>query len=181
MGKGIYTRTTQTPRRGENEKSINFNQSVSLSDDKKMCSQCELIKTLDLFYKDKPHRFGVSTICKECKKIRLAPMRARMNARTKERRSKDREKHNKQGRFYLYKMQGIEITEDQFDSLHLSQGGRCAICGEHESNLNKKMALDHDHSTNKVRGFLCNMCNLGLGKFKDDVTLLQNAIDYLKK
>jgi hypothetical protein len=41
------------------------------------------------------------------------------------------------------------------------------------------IAIDHSHITNHIRGLLCNKCNLGLGFFRDDLNLLQNAIDYL--
>jgi hypothetical protein len=44
-----------------------------------------------------------------------------------------------------------------------------------------RMVVDHCHSTNKVRGILCDLCNTALGKFHDDVNLLSNAIGYLNK
>lgn len=55
----------------------------------------------------------------------------------------------------------------------------CAICGR-ESNPNKALAFDHCHSTGELRGLLCDSCNTGVGCFRDDVALLQKAIDYLK-
>jgi hypothetical protein len=51
----------------------------------------------------------------------------------------------------------------------------CAICGTTEN-----VGIDHCHSTLKVRGALCRPCNAGLGDFKDDIRLLQNAIKYLE-
>ena len=39
--------------------------------------------------------------------------------------------------------------------------------------------LDHNHGTGEFRGFLCDSCNTGLGKFKDDPELLNRAINYL--
>lgn len=40
---------------------------------------------------------------------------------------------------------------------------------------------DHDHSTNKFRGWLCHSCNRALGNFVDDIGRLERAIEYLKK
>jgi hypothetical protein len=40
--------------------------------------------------------------------------------------------------------------------------------------------LDHDHVTGAFRGFICDSCNTGMGKFRDNPDLMQRAIDYLK-
>jgi len=61
------------------------------------------------------------------------------------------------------------------------QNYSCAICGIQEEELTKKLAVDHNHETNIVRGLLCNGCNLGLGQFKDSVVLLSFAIEYLEQ
>lgn len=44
---------------------------------------------------------------------------------------------------------------------------------------NRELCLDHDHTTGKFRGFLCQGCNLALGHLQDDVRRLQQLIDYL--
>lgn len=62
-----------------------------------------------------------------------------------------------------------------------AQNNCCAICGKHQDQQKRAFAVDHDHETGKTRGILCNICNLGIGRFKDDITLLQKAIDYLTK
>jgi len=41
--------------------------------------------------------------------------------------------------------------------------------------------VDHDHVTNKVRGLLCHHCNTALGKFKDDINIMKQAIKYLER
>lgn len=69
------------------------------------------------------------------------------------------------------------ITLEQYEQLEKKQKGVCAICGN--KNQNKKLDVDHCHKTGKVRGLLCSNCNNGLGKFKDDKTLLNKAIKYL--
>ncbi len=61
------------------------------------------------------------------------------------------------------------------------QGGVCAVCGN-SPNMSKKrggLHVDHDHSTGKVRGLLCESCNVGLGFFKDSSIKLAKAIEYL--
>lgn len=54
--------------------------------------------------------------------------------------------------------------------------GPCPICGEHTDTW----ILDHCHFTDVFRGYICNNCNLGLGRFNDDARLLKNAIFYLE-
>ena len=45
----------------------------------------------------------------------------------------------------------------------------------------RRLAVDHDHKTGKIRGLLCISCNVGLGHFQDDVELLRSAILYLQE
>ena len=52
----------------------------------------------------------------------------------------------------------------------------CQLCGEESNKLN----LDHCHITGKFRGWLCYSCNVGLGKLRDSVEMLERGIKYLK-
>lgn len=62
------------------------------------------------------------------------------------------------------------------------QQGRCAICGTREEDAPKRrLHVDHDHTTNVVRGLLCSQCNIGIGQFKDDPVRMLAAIEYLKR
>lgn len=56
------------------------------------------------------------------------------------------------------------------------EGQSCEICGSQ-----KLIRYDHDHATNKFRGWLCQNCNLMLGNAKDDINILQTAIKYLSR
>lgn len=60
-----------------------------------------------------------------------------------------------------------------------SQDYRCAICNVHEENESKALAIDHDHDTGRVRGYLCMKCNRGIGFLQDSVEILTKAIEYL--
>ncbi len=69
-------------------------------------------------------------------------------------------------------------TQADYDRLFVEQAGKCAICKE-DCSTGRKLAFDHDHSTNTGRGLLCYSCNVGLGSFKDNPLSLLAAIDYL--
>ena len=72
------------------------------------------------------------------------------------------------------------ITKEQYNLILAGQDFKCAICGK-EYNWNKKLDVDHDHNTGKIRGLLCGNCNRGLGLFKDNKLIIKNAINYLNK
>jgi len=75
------------------------------------------------------------------------------------------------------------ITGEEYDRIFLEQDGKCAICGESKPVRKRDhyLHVDHDHVKDIVRGLLCDNCNKGLGHFKDSISLLQKAIEYLKK
>lgn len=74
------------------------------------------------------------------------------------------------------------MEPDEYDRRVLEQGGVCAICGRSpESQRYRCLAVDHDHKTGLLRELLCDPCNLGLGKFKDDPQLLDAAAAYLQR
>lgn len=61
------------------------------------------------------------------------------------------------------------------------QNNQCLICDTKLNLSGPNTHVDHDHSSGKVRGILCKMCNNGLGHFKDDCDLLNRAIQYLRQ
>ena len=80
---------------------------------------------------------------------------------------------------YLEKNFGINIKD--YEQMLVSQEYRCAICGKHQSELEKAFDIDHNHNTGKVRGLLCNQCNQALGLLKDSSELFVKALKYLKE
>ena len=75
----------------------------------------------------------------------------------------------------------FKITEEQFNKIFEEQEGKCAICGKHQTQFNKALAIDHCHVTKEVRGLLCHNCNVMLGFANDDVDVLLAAVKYLSK
>lgn len=71
------------------------------------------------------------------------------------------------------------LTRAEYDGLLRAQDGVCAICGW-ECSSGRRLAVDHDHRTGKVRGLLCTKCNMGIGMFWDETDLLHKAADYLR-
>lgn len=73
------------------------------------------------------------------------------------------------------------ITVEDYDKIFDEQGGSCKICGKHQSQINRRLCIDHDHATGKVRGLLCNSCNKVLGHSFENITILNNCIKYLER
>ena len=73
------------------------------------------------------------------------------------------------------------ITHQDYKVMLAGQNGRCALCKtDWPGGPGKHFHIDHCHRSGKIRALLCSKCNVGLGHFNDDPTLLQNAIAYLE-
>lgn len=59
----------------------------------------------------------------------------------------------------------------------------CPICRKDSDHISPpgKWCADHSHSTMLFRGWLCQACNLGLGFFEDNASILYNAVVYLDR
>ena len=89
-------------------------------------------------------------------------------------------------RIWARKLKKYGLTPDDYERILISQNGVCAICRKAETHLHQngkktRLVVDHDHTTNKVRGLLCGPCNLVLGHAKDSPLILRFAANYLEK
>ena len=77
------------------------------------------------------------------------------------------------------------VTLDWYRETLSNQHDVCAICKQPETTEIRgkviAMAVDHCHTSGKARGLLCTQCNRALGLFKDNQSVLEAAINYLKK
>jgi RNA polymerase subunit RPABC4/transcription elongation factor Spt4 len=145
------------------------------------CSQCKLLITQE--WRDK-NRARVRATDNEWRKNNIE------KARASERKwyYKNREKKLAAGRIRYHKTKEIKkwqtitrkynLTKDDFDKLFESQGKRCPICWTSEF-TQWTLNVDHCHVSGKVRGILCNKCNLGLGAFDENPDTMSRAIDYV--
>ena len=61
----------------------------------------------------------------------------------------------------------------------IREKGRCDICGSDGSEYKLGLHIDHCHKTGEIRGLLCHGCNIGLGSFKENLTTMKKAMEYL--
>lgn len=146
----------------------------------KVCSLCRLKKSLTCFYKARYGKLKLGSRCKDCN--REEGRRWRKGNLERDRRNHrsyakaNREKIASYSRNYrLLKAHGI--TELQYRGLVKAQDGLCAICRA----VTAELDVDHCHKSGKVRGLLCNSCNVGIGHLRDSIEILQSAIAYLSK
>jgi hypothetical protein len=149
----------------------------------KKCNNCNNSKELKDFNKDKSNKDGLEYSCRDCRNknrknnynnnLLVNKEKNKIKARKFRKTRKDYLKDYDLKRFY-----GIDLNE--YNIMLKNQNFSCKICkttnpkGRHNT-----FHVDHDHITKKVRGLLCNKCNVGLGSFKDDIIILTEAILYL--
>lgn len=133
----------------------------------KVCSKCGIVKDAVEFLPMRRNRTGLASYCRECDG----------NARSA------RNLADPKGRWEAnLRRYGITVQERQ--DLLASQDGHCALCpakeGEGKGHA-KRLHVDHDHKTGKVRALLCSRCNLVIGQVEEDRELLFRMIQYVIK
>ena len=128
----------------------------------KECSLCRETKPLFDFYAHPTATHGRRPECKRCRnhseiERRRSSSKARQLARDATQR-------------WRYKLEPLDRA-----ALLAAQDGGCAIC----QTFAGRMVVDHEHASGRVRGILCDSCNVALGHFRDDPVVLAEAIGYL--
>jgi hypothetical protein len=106
--------------------------------------------------------------------------RENVNASARARYSKNKDKIA--GR----RLKKFGITTEVYDAMHSAQGGLCAICRRPEmaratrSKNAKRLAVDHDHVTGKVRALLCSFCNTAIGLMGENPDRVESVAGYLR-
>ena len=116
----------------------------------RICKKCRKLKPIEAFERNRPSVWR--STCKECRAYKK-PIPAKVR------------------REYESKHPKPEIGDDFF----------CKICERTITIQNtKEVNLDHDHLTGRIRGYICQGCNTGMGRLDDSIPILKRAIKWLK-
>lgn len=143
----------------------------------KTCFKCKTAKPVESFGKNRSRSNGIGCYCRECRKL----LQKNYYKKNPEKFKTYRNKNLKAADLHKHKSNlkvsfGIDVAA--YENQYIKQLGACAICsGQNLSG--KRLAVDHDHTSGKIRGLLCTTCNTGLGQFKDSIDLLERAATYL--
>lgn len=80
----------------------------------------------------------------------------------------------------LSKLYTVKEINEIRKKLIAEHGNQCAICNKSRSAFKKNLSVDHNHSTNRIRGLLCYRCN----KFRvgrQTIETCLEVLDYLLK
>ncbi len=130
--------------------------------DSKTCLSCRQRKPFS--------EFGTrGTNCRECdtKKFRVRRKYCRRD-------SKDSENDRRRDL-----MRNHGLTQEQYDAFLLEQNGVCRVCGK--TDPSRRLAVDHDHETGKIRGLLCLRCNRAIGLLRDSSAVCRALAEYLER
>lgn len=82
-------------------------------------------------------------------------------------------------------LEGVDVSKAEknkwLKSKPVDEPFECPICSKRTiASITSKVVLEHDHRSGKVRGWVCDSCNTGIGRFKDDKKLLTRAIKFIE-
>lgn len=135
----------------------------------KICSKCRAAKLIEEFGTERRRPDGHRCFCRACGWADIKTYRKANPSRVRG----WRRKRNLKIKYNL--------TPEEFAQMLAAQGGVCALCKTTESHGRYGcFVIDHDHDTGRVRGILCNQCNLALGQLGDSEDGILRAIAYLR-
>ena len=116
----------------------------------RICKGCGRLLPIDAFERNRPNVWRSE--CKECRASKKAiPSKVRREYEAKHPRPK--------------------IGEEFY----------CRVCDRTVVvQRNRDVNLDHSHETEKIRGWICNRCNTGIGNLRESVSILRRAIKWIK-
>ncbi|MCK5607318.1 hypothetical protein KAR91_35875 [Candidatus Pacearchaeota archaeon] len=131
---------------------------------KKLCNICNEKKLLSDFGRHPKARDGHINRCKECQ------CKVDKKYRQTEKGKIATLRHNLKHEYGM--------TVEQYNQMFADQNGVCFLCGKPE--LDRRLSVDHNHETGKIRSLLCRRCNMCVGIFENDIDLVKQILKYIK-
>ena len=148
----------------------------------RICTKCgrEFPATPEFFHRQKDGKHGITSRCKQCTNRYGRKWYQSNKEKVKQSNYKWRAKNlgRSQAAGRKWKLKRYRISLAEFDTMMKEQNGVCAICNK-PAKVGKSLCVDHDHKTGKIRGLLCQSCNLLIGNAKDDIEVVFKALHYL--
>ena len=117
----------------------------SAGDRLKRCPTCGLWLPRSRFGRNRGRSDLLAVYCKACGRRHQQEIRPRsLSAWTRNKRK------------YIT---GVDISQDDWLDVLISQGHRCAVCKEANPGGSGSWHTDHDHTTGRFRGLPCQRCN----------------------
>jgi hypothetical protein len=163
-------------RKGYKERSVSYRKHNNIDEGGRKCTKCGIYKPWKEFRIAQKYAInGRDSHCKDCDK---KSDKEYLTSKPDIRKNND-----------LKSKFGISLNE--YTSILNSQNGACWICGSLPKT--RRLAVDHRHTPGErknknyreiirsnVRGLLCNWCNAGLQKFRDNPEFFRRAAEYIK-
>ncbi len=154
----------------------------------KRCNSCGATKPLSAFYRTRTVKDGRRGSCKVCEtppphpRVKLSPETLAANRTAYIQTPERKKKHRETEHLRRWIRAGV-FTEEKYLAVMAKSNGLCQICGRPETKKRgqtlRRLAIDHDHKTNKFRGLLCADCNIMIGMAGEDPDRLKAAAAYL--
>jgi|688.fasta_scaffold494711_2 hypothetical protein len=116
---------------------------------------------------------------KEYDRLRYLEKTDEIKSKTSEYKKANIDKQSKYA--YAYTLKKYGMTFDDYNKMFEEQNGCCASCGDHQILFTKRLVVDHNHETGKVRALLCSNCNTALGLLKENEERILSLLEYNRK
>lgn len=139
--------------------------------DTKMCIHCKTVMAIDEFHINIDSKDRHDSVCRQCAKKKMGKWYIKNKGYTRN--------------YGLRRRYGI--TSDEYNEILNLQNGVCKICKNKErvvdkrTNTIKALAVDHNHTTGRIRGLICQKCNTTISRVNESVELLRTMAKYLEE
>ncbi len=146
----------------------------------KTCAACKIDKEITEFVSQGNGQY--TSYCKDCHRNRGQKYKADNPQKVKES-LKNSYKRHRVKRSYENLLKHYGISPKEYVEMLEKQKNVCFICAKAEVStyrgVVKRLAVDHDHTTGKVRALLCSSCNLAVGFVKEDFKIAIKLAEYI--